>query len=170
VFRQSSQIIFKIEVIILASQSIIYKSTKADYSISTDRACLQIQVIHDFLKESYWAKDIPIEIVRRSIANSLCFGVYKKEQQIGFARIISDYATFAYLADVFILESFRGEGLSKWLMEMIVTHPQLQGLRRWMLATRDAHELYRKYGFENVRSPNSLMERLFPDIYLQEEQ
>lgn len=149
----------------MENQNLLYESSKEDYVISTAPSRLQIQVIHDFLRESYWAKGIPLAIVQRSIANSLCFGVYKQEQQIGFARIISDYTTFAYLADVFILEPFRGQGLSRWLMEMIVSHPQLQGLRRWMLATRDAHELYRKFGFENIRSPEVLMERLVPDIY-----
>jgi GNAT superfamily N-acetyltransferase len=117
------------------------------------------------LRQSYWAEGIPIEIVKRSIENSLCFGVYKTSQQIGFARLVTDYATFAYLADVFILESFRGQGLSKWLMETIVSHPDLQGLRRWMLATRDAHELYRKYGFTAIASPERWMERHFPEVY-----
>jgi GNAT superfamily N-acetyltransferase len=143
-----------------------HEARKSEYRISTDKSLIDLVVIHDFLSQSYWAKGIPREIVRRSIANSLCFGVYKEEQQIGFARIISDYATFAYLADVFILEPFRGQGLSKWLMEMIVSHPQLQGLRKWMLGTRDAHELYRKFGFESIKSPEALMEKFIPDIYL----
>lgn len=143
-----------------------HEARKAEYRISTDKSLIDLVVVHDFLSQSYWAKGIPMEIVRRSVANSLCFGVYKGEQQIGFARVISDYATFAYLADVFILEPFRGQGLSKWLMEMIVSHPQLQGLRKWMLGTRDAHELYRKFGFESIKSPEALMENFIPDIYL----
>jgi GNAT superfamily N-acetyltransferase len=150
----------------LESRNLLYESSKEDYVISTEPSRLQIQVIHDFLSHSYWAKGIPLAIVQCSLTSSLCFGVYKKERQIGFARVISDYATFAYLADVFILEPFRGQGLSLWLMEMIVSHPQLQGLRKWMLATRDAHELYRKFGFETIRSPDALMERFVPDIYL----
>jgi GNAT superfamily N-acetyltransferase len=143
-----------------------HQARREDYLISTDHALLDVEVIHNYLRQSYWAADIPVEIVRRSIANSLCFGVYKNAGQIGFARIISDYATFAYLADVFILEPFRGQGLSKWLMEMIISHPQLQGLRKWMLATRDAHELYRKFGFTGIKNPDNCMEIYFPDIYL----
>jgi GNAT superfamily N-acetyltransferase len=144
-----------------------YQARREDYLISTDSALLDVEVIHNYLHQSYWAAGIPIEIVQRSIANSLCFGIYKNAAQIGFARVISDYATFAYLADVFILESFRGQGLSKWLMEMIISHPQLQGLRRWMLATRDAHELYQKYGFTALKTPANCMEITVPDIYLQ---
>jgi GNAT superfamily N-acetyltransferase len=144
-----------------------YQARREDYLISTDSALLDVEVIHNYLHQSYWAAGIPIEIVQRSIANSLCFGIYKNAAQIGFARVISDYATFAYLADVFILESFRGQGLSKWLMEMIISHPQLQGLRRWMLATRDAHELYQKYGFTALKNPANCMEITVPDIYLQ---
>jgi GNAT superfamily N-acetyltransferase len=141
-------------------------ASREDYLISTDKALLDLKVIHDFLSQSYWAAGIPVEIVQSSIANSLCFGVYKGSRQIGFARIITDFATFAYLADVFILEEFRGQGLSKWLMEIIVSHPDLQGLRRWMLATRDAHELYRRYGFNEINIPERWMEKHFPDVYL----
>ena len=118
-----------------------------NYSISTDKSRLDIPYVHQFLSTSYWAENIPIEIVRRSIQGSLCFGVYDDAKQIGFARIISDLATFAYLADVFIDEKYRGQGLSKKLMETILAHPDLQGLRRFMLATRDAHDLYHQYGF-----------------------
>jgi GNAT superfamily N-acetyltransferase len=143
-----------------------HQSRRGEYLVTTDKMSLDVVLIHDFLSKSYWAKGIGIEIVQRSITNSLCFGVYNEAQQIGFARVITDYATFAYLADVFILEPFRKQGLSKWLIETIVSHPDLQGLRRWMLATRDAHELYRNYGFENLKSPEALMERLFPEVYL----
>jgi GNAT superfamily N-acetyltransferase len=147
-----------------------HEARRGEYRVSTDKALLDLTVIHDFLSQSYWAKGIPLAVVQSSIANSLCFGVYKQEQQIGFARVISDYATFAYLADVFILASFRGQGLSKWLMEMIISHPQLQGLRKWMLATRDAHELYRKFGFASIKSPDALMEQSFPDIYVKKDE
>jgi GNAT superfamily N-acetyltransferase len=143
----------------------IHEARRGEYLVSTDKALLELAVIHDFLRQSYWAKGVPLAVVERSMANSLCFGVYKQEQQVGFARVISDYATFAYLADVFILASCRGQGLSKWLMEMIVSHPQLQGLRKWMLATRDAHGLYRKFGFESIKAPDALMEQFFPEVY-----
>lgn len=119
-----------------------------NYLISTDPALLNIDVIHQYLSlESYWAMNIPRMVLERSIRNSLCFGVYQEEKQIGFARLITDKATFAYLADVFILEDYRKKGLSKWLMETIQSHPELQGLRRWLLGTRDAHGLYEQFGW-----------------------
>ncbi len=139
-----------------------------NFLISTDRSRLDIGVIHGFLTESYWAKDVPVSVVQKSIENSLCFGVYdtiSAVQQIGFARAITDYATFAYLADVFILEPHRGKGLSKWLISCILAHPELQGLRRWMLATRDAHGLYRQFGFEAVEGSTRLMAITHPDVY-----
>ena len=135
------------------------------YSISTDPNRLDLEVIHRFLTESYWAAGIPMETVKRSIEHSLPFGLFKADRQVGFARVVTDYATFAYVADVFVLEEHRGEGLSKWLMEVIVSHPELQGLRRWMLATRDAHGLYRKYGFEVVKQPERWMERHRRSVY-----
>lgn len=139
--------------------------SQGDYEISTDPACVDVGTVHEFLTNSYWAQGIPIETVRRSIENSICFGVYRGQQQVGFARIISDLATFAYLADVFILSSFRGRGLSRWLMECIVSHPDLQGLRRWMLATKDAHGLYARFGFTPIKTPDSWMEIHRPDVY-----
>ena len=138
---------------------------KDDYEVSTDPARIDISMVYEFLTNSYWAKGIPLETVRRSIENSISFGVYHGQQQVGFARIISDQATFAYLADVFILPSFRGRGLSQWLMECIVSHPDLQGLRRWMLATHDAHGLYAKFGFTPIKHPDSWMEIHCPDVY-----
>ena len=121
---------------------------KQGYLISTDPAKLDIGVIHQYLsQQSYWAQNIPLEVVQRSIANSFCFGVYYQMQQIGFARMITDKATFGYLADVFILPDYRGKGLSKWLMATIHAHPDLQGLRRWMLGTKDAHGLYKQFGW-----------------------
>ena len=117
---------------------------KEDYLISTDQKKLNLKLIHEFLKDSYWAKEIPFEILKKSVQNSYCFGVYKDENQIGFARIVSDFATFAYLADVFVLEEHRGMGLSKWLMECIMKDPNLQNLRTFSLATWDAHGLYEK--------------------------
>ena len=123
--------------------------SKDNYSISTDKSKLDLSVIHGFLSTSYWAEDIPVEIVKKSIENSLCFGVYSENTQIGFARVISDYTTFAYLADVFIIEEERGKGLSKWLMECILKHEQLQGLRNFCLLTRDAHFLYAPFKMRN---------------------
>lgn len=138
----------------------IYEAHENGFTISTDKSKLDIAVIHEYLSvHSYWAKDIPFEKVERSISFSFCFGVYKQNEQIGFARLITDYTTYAYLADVFILPSHRGLGLSKWLMAFITTNPEVQGLRRWVLATQDAHGLYAQYGFEPYDKPERLMQR-----------
>ena len=143
----------------------VHEWRRGEYLISTDKSRLDLTLIHNFLTTSYWAAGIPLEVVRRSIEHSLSFGLYKEDQQIGYARVITDFATFAYLGDVFILEPFRGQGLSKWLMEVIVTHPELQGFRRWILLTKDAHGLYKKVGFTGVATPERYMERFFPDVY-----
>lgn len=135
------------------------------FVISTDPEQLDIEVIHGFLARSYWSSDIPREFVERAIRNSLCFGLYAEDAQIGFARVISDYACFAYLADVFVLEEWRGRGLSKFMMECIRSHPDLQNLRRWMLATADAHGLYKQFGFESIGRPERLMEITDVGIY-----
>ena len=138
----------------------------AHYSISTDKDKLQINVIHQYLSiESYWARHISLEIVKQSIENSLCFGVYLKNEQVGFARIITDYSTFGYLADVFILKVHRGKGLSKCLMESIMVHPKLQGLRRFCLATRDAHSLYSQFGFKPILKPENFMEIKYDNFF-----
>jgi GNAT superfamily N-acetyltransferase len=137
---------------------------RGEYLTSTDKSRLDLTVIHGFLTTSYWAAGVSMDVVRRSIEHSLAFGVYKGEQQVGFARIITDYTTFAYLSDVFILEPFRGQGLSKWLLGVIVAHPELQGMRRWILHTRDAHGLYQKVGFTEPAYPDRYMERFFPNI------
>jgi GNAT superfamily N-acetyltransferase len=137
-----------------------------DFLISTDRARLDLNVVHGFLTNCYWAKGIPREVVLRSIEHSLCFGVYDGSgAQIGFARVVSDFATVAYLGDVFVLESHRGRGLSKWLMECVVQHPALQNLRRWILLTRDAHGLYSQFGFTPVKAPERYMEIHRPNVY-----
>lgn len=136
----------------------IFDAQKNDYRISTDRSKLDLLLIHDFLKNSYWAKNISYEKVKKSIENSLCFGLFEKEKQIGFARVITDYSRIAYLADVFVLESYRKFGLGKWLVETLMKHPDLQDLTKWILVTKDAHELYRKFGFENLHAPESYME------------
>ncbi len=125
-----------------------FEVRRDDFHICTDSSLLDLDMIHNYLtQESYWAMNIPRETVERSIRNSLCFGMYYKDKQIGFARLVTDKATFAYLADVFILTDHRGKGLSKWMMETIHAHPEMQGLRRWMLGTRDAHGLYEQFGW-----------------------
>lgn len=134
-------------------------------TISTDPYRLDLKVIHDFLKTAYWCENIPREVIERAIRNSLCFGMYEFGRQIGFARVITDRATYAYVADVFILESHRGRGLSKRLMEAIVSHPDLCGLRRWSLVTRDAHGLYSKFGFQPLSQPEHHMEIFDRDVY-----
>ena len=139
---------------------------RGEFTIRTDVSFLQIDTIHKFLsEESYWAKERTCEQTQRAIENSLSFGVYKGEKQIGFARVVTDYSTFAYIGDVFILIEFRGQGLSKWLMETIVNYPELQNLRRWILATRDAHELYEKFGFRELKAPERWMEKAAPNAY-----
>ena len=135
------------------------------FLISTDRNRLDREMIHDFLsRRSYWAKGRELEVINRGIDNSLNFGIYRREQQVGFARVVTDYATFAWLADVFVLEEYRGRGLGKWLIEVILAHPQLQGFRRWALSTKDAHELYRGFGFNELMRPERWMERPDPNM------
>ena len=143
----------------------VHEWRRGPYVVSTDKRRIDLAMVHNFLAASYWATSIPEEIVERSIEHSLIFGVYQGQQQCGFARVITDFATFAYLADVFILDAFRGQGLGLWLMECIVAHPNLQGLRRWALFTRDAHGLYEKVGFRRAANAERLMEQVFPDIY-----
>jgi len=141
-------------------------NSKAIYSISSDRNRLDLEIIHGFLTESYWAKGIPKEVVEKSIENSICFGAFDQDgNQVGFARAVTDKATFAYLADVFVLDSHRGQGISKLIMDTYEGHPDLQGLRRQMLATSDAHGLYKKYGFEPINQPEILMQKLNPEVY-----
>lgn len=138
---------------------------RGGFAISTDPERLDRSLVHDFLRGSYWANGIPREIVDRSIDNAISFGVYEGDRQVGFARVISDRATFAYLSDVFIVESHRGRGLGVWLMEVVMGHPDLQNLRRWILATRDAHGLYRRFGFTDLAHPERIMEIVDPDAY-----
>lgn len=133
--------------------------------ISTDPAKLDLDVIHGFLSRAYWCEGLPRDVLERAIRNSLCFGVYVNGRQVGFARVITDHATYAYLADVFILEEHRAQGLSKQMMDVIMLHPDLQGLRRWTLLTRDAHGLYRRFGFVPPTMPERYMELTDPDVY-----
>jgi GNAT superfamily N-acetyltransferase len=139
-------------------------TVKGEYTISTDRARLDLRFIHEYLsKESYWLQRVPFEKVVSAADHSLNFGVYHGERQIGYARILTDYARVAYLADVFIISECRGRGLSKWLMGVIMAHPELQGLRRWMLHTQDAHGLYRQFGWGAPAKPEAYMEVYNPD-------
>lgn len=137
---------------------------KDEFTISNNPQRLNLEVIYEYLvTDSYWAQGRSFETVERSISNSLNFGLYKGDEQVGFARVVTDRATFAWLGDVFILPDYRGKGLSKWLMTVIVSHPELQGLKRWILATRDAHELYRRFGFKELAQPDRWMERFNPN-------
>lgn len=138
----------------------------SDYKTSSDIKDMDLAVIHNFISRSYWAKNIPLITMQKAINNSLCFGVFTDSgQQVAFARAVTDFATFAYIADVFVLPPHRGKGLSKCLMKMIIEHPDLQGLRRMALATSDAHSLYEQFGFKSLRSPELSMELHQPDVY-----
>jgi GNAT superfamily N-acetyltransferase len=147
-----------------------FERRRGAFTVSTDRSRLDLDAVHGFLAGSYWAAGIPREVVARSVAGSLCFGLYEEAAggapvQIGFARAITDAATYAYLADVFVLDSHRGRGLGAWLMECVMAHPDLQGLRRWSLVTRDAHALYARFGFVIPRAPERYMEKVDADVY-----
>jgi GNAT superfamily N-acetyltransferase len=162
--------------------SYLVEHRRGNFLVSTDRRKLDLDLIHEFLTNCYWAKGIPREVVARSIEHSLCFGIYdeagasshnsehdseevRRGVQVGFARVISDFATIAYLGDVFVLGSHRGRGLSKWMMECIMAHPALQNLRRWILLTRDAHRLYQQSGFTPIAAPERYMELHNPNVY-----
>ena len=138
---------------------------RGDYAITSDAVRMDVAAIHAYLSRSYWAAGIPLALVPRAVDHSLCFGLFHRDQQVGFARVVTDRATFAYLADVYVLEVHRGQGLSKWLIEAVREHADLQGLRRFMLSTRDAHALYRQFGFKELTFPARLMEVLDPDVY-----
>jgi len=145
-----------------------YEATKGDYIISTNPAKLDVDAIHHYLsQESYWAAGIPKPVVEKSVNNSLCFGLYYKDAQVGFARLVTDKATFAYLADVFVTTAHRGKGLSKWLMQTIHAHPELQNLRRWWLGTKDAHSLYEQFGWTRITDDvaKRFMQKHNPDVY-----
>lgn len=138
---------------------------RGNFTVSCDPARIDLGVVSRFLASSYWAKGIPEQTVAKSLANSLCFVLLDGDQQVGFAKIISDRATIAYLNDVFVLPEYRGHGLAKWMMECVLNHPELQGLRRWVLATRDAHGLYKQFGFTALSKPEVFMELLNPNVY-----
>jgi GNAT superfamily N-acetyltransferase len=139
-----------------------FEESRGPLTISTDPVRLNADEIHRYLSLSYWAKGRSPEAVERSLKNSLCFGLYDAGEQIGFARVISDFATFAYLCDVYVVEAYRGKGLGAWLLQTVLSHPDLQNLRRWILATRDAHDLCRKIGFTELQAPERWMELFNP--------
>jgi GNAT superfamily N-acetyltransferase len=142
-----------------------FEVVRGCFSVSTDPARLDVAAIHTYLAHSYWAEGIPQDVVARSLQGSLCFGLYEEELQIGLARVITDFATFAYLCDVYVLEAYRGRGLGRWLLDTVMQHPGLQGLRRFSLVTRDAHRLYTAYGFATLAQPDRHMEIVRPGIY-----
>ena len=135
------------------------------FTLVTDPARIDAAAVHAYLVRSYWAEHIPLETVRRSLEHSLCFAVHEGERLVAFSRVVTDHATVAYVGDVFVLEGWRGRGLSKWMMECMVAHPALQGLRRWILLTRDAHGLYQRVGFTPLVAPERWMERRTPRPY-----
>lgn len=140
--------------------------SKGEYTITTDKSKLDLTAIHEFLSNhSHWSRNIPFETVKISIEHSLNFGLFHREAQIGYAKVISDFATIAYLGDVYVLPGYRGKGLSKWLMQQVMSHPSLQGLRRWILLTADAHGLYKQYGWKEPKNPERYMELHNPNVY-----
>jgi GNAT superfamily N-acetyltransferase len=142
-----------------------FERNKGTYKISTDPRCIDLEAIHASLSRSYWAEEIPKEILAKAIASSLCFALLDGSHQIGFARVVTDRATFAYLCDVYVHEEYRGRGLGKWLIAELLSHPDLQGLRRFLLITRDAHRLYSQFGFGPLENSKGYMEIVHPDIY-----
>lgn len=148
--------------------NVVEEYRRGEFLVSTDPARLDARAIHAYLSTSYWADAIPLELVERTLRNSLCFGLYDGAEQIGLTRVITDRATFAYLCDVYVLPRRRGAGLGAWMIECVMGSPQLQGLRRWMLVTRDAHDLYRRVGFEVTGQPGRVMEIVRPGIYLRQ--
>lgn len=143
----------------------VFEQRRGEYTVSSDPARMEMDVIHGYLSRAYWCEEIPRELLDRAVQNSLCFGLFERETQIGFVRVVTDYATFAYICDVFVLESHQGKGLGRWLMQCVLQHPELQGLRRWHLTTRDAHSLYRKVGFVPLSKPERHMERFIYEMY-----
>ena len=144
---------------------VVFEVVRDNFLISTDPKRLDLEALHAYLRRSYWAEKIPMETVRRSIEGSMCFGLFDGTVQIGFARVITDKATFAYLCDVYVLEDYRNQGLGTWLMKTVCSHPELQGLRRFVLVTRDAHGLYAKFGFTPLKDPSRYMEISRTDVY-----
>lgn len=136
-----------------------------EFWLTDDSSVVDLGRVHMLLQGSYWAKDIPLAVLETGVANSLCFSMFDGSRQIGFARVITDKATFGYLSDVIVDEAYRGRGLGRWMVSCIMAYPQLQGFRRWSLATRDAHALYRQFGFTELKHPDWFMEIHRPDVY-----
>lgn len=143
----------------------LIETRQDEYLISTDPKKLQPERVHAFLTTAYWSTGIPLAVVKKALSNSLCFGLYHKGEQVGLSRVVTDYSTFAYLCDVYVLEAHRGKGLGQWLVECVMTHPELQDLRRFLLATRDAHGIYANFGFTGLKSVERMMERHDPEVY-----
>lgn len=143
----------------------IIEAKQDEYLMSTDPAKLDPVAVHAFLTNVYWCQGISLELIEKALANSLCFGIYHQGQQVGLSRVVTDYATYAYLCDVYVLEAHRGKGLGHWMVECVMTHPELQNLRRFTLATRDAHGIYAAFGFTPPKAPERQMERHDPDVY-----
>jgi len=143
-----------------------FERSRGAFRLTTDAASMDLDAIHAYLTRSYWSEGISKELVSRAMAGSLCFGLFDGGRQVGFARVVTDRATYAYLCDVYVLEEYQGRGLGTWMMRELMTHPDLQGLRRWALATRDAHGLYEKVGFAAPANPAGLMEIARPGMYL----
>lgn len=143
----------------------VIEAERNGYRVSTDRSRLDLVAVHRFLSTSYWSPGLPLEVLTRAVAGSLCFGLYDDHGQVGFARVVTDRATFAYLCDVYVLEGHRGRGLGRWLMEVVFGHPSLQGLRRFVLVTRDAHGLYERFGFRPLARPEGYLEVHRPNVY-----
>jgi GNAT superfamily N-acetyltransferase len=143
----------------------VIEQVRGEYVVSTDSTRLDLAAVHRYLAASYWSPGLPLDVLTRAVAGSLCFGLYRGAEQVGFARVITDRATFAYLCDVYVLDAHRGRGLGRWLLEVVVVHPALQGLRRFVLVTRDAHGLYERFGFRPLARPEAYMEVHRPDVY-----
>ena len=154
--------------VIVSQNNVIFSNhIPVQYEVSTDPARFDVDLIHGFLRSTYWAANMPRKVLEKSIRNALCFGVFADARQVAFARVITDYATFAYLSDLFVMPDYRGHGVSKLLMRSILDHPELQGLRRFVLATKDAHGLYARFGFKPLSSPEDFMTIHNPDVYKQ---
>jgi GNAT superfamily N-acetyltransferase len=149
-------------------RSVAQSNAEVQYEVSTDRSRFDVSLIHTFLRSSYWAANMPRDLLERAIRHALCFGVFSDRTQVAFARVITDYATFAYLSDLFVVPEHRGRGVSKLLMRSILDHPELQGLRRFLLATKDAHGLYAQFGFKPLANPDDFMTIHHPDVYKKE--
>jgi GNAT superfamily N-acetyltransferase len=143
----------------------VIEQVRGEYAVSTDPTRLDLAAVHRYLAASYWSPGLPMDVLTRAVAGSICFGLYRGAEQVGFARVITDRATFAYLCDVYVLDAHRGRGLGRWLMEVVLEHPALQGLRRFVLVTRDAHGLYERFGFRPLARPEGYMEIHRPDVY-----